>query len=143
MSPSRIMPPFGKEMRKEFLFAEGYLPLNHGSYGTYPRSVHAVKMRWQELAEERPDWFMRKKYMHELNKCREIVAKAINAEFNDCVFVPNATTGVNEVLRSLQWNEGDIILYYSTVYGKRAVLFNLMKVPARKRCNTYVIPLPD
>ena len=143
MSASRAMPPFGKEMRKEFLFAEGYLPLNHGSYGTYPRSVHAAKMRWQELAEERPDWFMRKKYMHELNKCREIAAIAINAELSDCVFVPNATTGVNEVLRSLQWNEGEIILYYSTVYGKCSVLFNLMEVPARKRCSTYVIRLPD
>jgi len=115
------MRPFGKEMRKEFLFADGYLPLNHGSYGTYPRSVHAAKILWQEMAEERPDWFMRKKYMNELNKCREIVAKAINAELSDCVFVPNATTGVNEVLQSLHWQAGDIVLYFSTVYGKGAV----------------------
>jgi hercynylcysteine S-oxide lyase len=111
------LPPFGKAMRKEFLFADGYIPLNHGSYGTYPRSVHAAKLQWQELAEQRPDLFMRKKYMHELNKCREIAAKAINADLSDCVFVANATTGVNEVLRSLQWKEGDFIMYYSTVYG--------------------------
>lgn len=106
-------------MRKEFFFAEGHVPLNHGSYGTHPRSVHIAKVGWQELAEQRPDWFMRKKYMHQLNKCREIVAKAINAEPSDCVFVTNATTGINEVLRSLEWRSGDSILYYSTVYGKR------------------------
>jgi hercynylcysteine S-oxide lyase len=111
------LPRFGKAMRTEFLFADGYIPLNHGSYGTYPRSVHTAKLQWLELAEQRPDLFMRKKYMHELNKCREITAKAINADISDCVFVANATTGVNEVLRSLQWKEGDCIMYYSTVYG--------------------------
>jgi hercynylcysteine S-oxide lyase len=115
MIPS--LPPFGKAMREEFLFANGYIPLNHGSYGTYPRSVHAANVRWLELAEQRPDLFMRKMYVHELNKCREIAAGAINADLSDCVFVANATTGVNEVLRSLQWKEGDCIMYYSTVYG--------------------------
>ena len=55
--------------------------------------------------------------MHQLNKCREIAAKAINAERSDCVFVMNATTGVNEILRSLKWDVGDTVLYYSTVYG--------------------------
>jgi selenocysteine lyase/cysteine desulfurase len=104
-------------MRKQFLIADGYLPLNHGSYGTYPRSVHAAKMHWQELAEQRPDWFMRKEYIGELNKCREIAAKAINASVSDCVFVMNATTGINEILRSLTWGPGDMVLYYSTVYG--------------------------
>jgi len=119
MSPSaRSHPVFGKAMRKEeFFFADGHNPLNHGSYGTYPRSVHAAKLEWQELAERRPDWFMRKKYMHQLNKCRQIVANVINADTSDCVFVANATTGVNEILRSLQWNSGDAILYYSTAYG--------------------------
>ena len=112
------MPPFGKQMRKqEFLFAENYIPLNHGSYGTYPKFVHTAKIGWQELAEHRPDFFMKKTYIHQLNKCREIVAKAINAETRDCVFVMNATTGVNEILRSLEWNDGDAVLCYSTVYG--------------------------
>ena len=104
-------------MRAEFLFTPGYIPLNHGSYGTYPQSVHKAKLAWQELAEQRPDYFMRKVYMHQLNKCREIVADEINANMSDCVFVTNATTGVNEVLRSLQWNRGDAILCYNTTYG--------------------------
>ena len=118
MIPSTPLPAFGKQMRKqEFLFAENYIPLNHGSYGAYPKSVHTAKLAWQELAEHRPDFFMRRKYVHQLDKCREIAAKAINAERRDCVFVMNATTAVNEILRSLKWNAGDTILYYSTIYG--------------------------
>jgi hypothetical protein len=110
-------PAFGKQMRKEFLFADGYIPLNHGSYGTYPRSVHAAKLGWQQLAEQRPDYFIRKKYVHQLNKCRGIAAKAIKANLSDCVFVMNVTTGVNEILRSLKWHAGETVLCYSTVYG--------------------------
>jgi hercynylcysteine S-oxide lyase len=118
MTTPTSMPPFGKQMRKqEFLFAENHIPLNHGSYGTYPKFVHAAKLGWQELAEQRPDFFMKKTYIHQLNKCREIAAKAISAETRDCVFVMNATTGVNEILRSLEWNAGDAVLCYSTVYG--------------------------
>lgn len=118
MTPSTPLPPFGKQMRKEeFLFSETYIPLNHGSYGTYPKSVHTAKLAWQSLAEQRPDFFLRKQYICQLNKCRAIAAKAINADISDCVFVMNATTGVNEILRSLEWKEGDTVLCYSTIYG--------------------------
>jgi selenocysteine lyase/cysteine desulfurase len=118
MTPSNPMPPFGKEMReKEFMLANTYIPLNHGSYGTYPISVHKAKLKWQEVAEARPDHFMRKTYIHQLNKCRGIVAKEINADRRDCVFVSNATTGVNEVLHSLDWKPGDVLLCYSSAYG--------------------------
>ena len=120
--PTTSGPTFGKEMRKEFLFAESYVPLNHGSYGTYPRSVHSAKLEWQELAEQRPDWFMRQTYIDQLNKCRAIAAKAINAELSECVFVANATTGVNEVLQSLEWKPSDMVLCYSTAYGSKTRL---------------------
>jgi hypothetical protein len=98
VTPSTPVPSFSKPMRHEFfMFADGYIPLNNGSYGTYPRPVHNAKLAWQELVEQRPDFFMRKTYMHQLNKCRGVAAKAINAETCDCVFVTNATTGINEV----------------------------------------------
>jgi selenocysteine lyase/cysteine desulfurase len=33
------------------------------------------------------------------------------------VFVGNATTGVNTVLRNLDFDEGDVIVYFGTIYG--------------------------
>ena len=145
MTPSSSLPPFGKEMRKEFLFADGCIPLNHGSYGTYPRPVHNARLEWQVLAEQRPDYFMRREYMDRLNECREIAAKTINADMDDCVFVMNTTTGVNEILRSLQWQSGDAVLCYSTAYGRnpKDVCLLRSQVPVRKLFNISVILFPD
>lgn len=123
-------------MRKEFLFADSYVPLNHGSYGTYPRSVRSEILKWSAVAEQRPDYFMRKTYMPEIVKGRTLVAEAIGAETQDCVFVMNATTGVHEVLRSLEWSAGDAVLLYSTVYG--ISLGVLMQGLVRKRCTISV-----
>lgn len=36
---------------------------------------------------------------------------------DDIVFVTNATTGVNTVLRNLVYKPGDVIVYFSTIYG--------------------------
>ena len=46
---------FGQAMREEhFSFAEGYLPLNHGSFGTFPKSVLEYQRQLQSESEARP-----------------------------------------------------------------------------------------
>jgi selenocysteine lyase/cysteine desulfurase len=52
-----------------------------------------------------------------LDKARERIAKLANAPVDECVFVSNATMGINTVLRNLQYKEKDVILYFDTVYG--------------------------
>ena len=50
---------------------------------------------------------------------RAAVAKVLNAPVSTVVYVPNATTGVNTVLRNLVWSAdgNDEILYFNTIYG--------------------------
>ena len=60
--------------------------------------------------EANPDRFMRSTYIPILRDVRARVAKLIGAEADECVIVPNATHGVNTVLRNFDWNEGDIIV---------------------------------
>jgi selenocysteine lyase/cysteine desulfurase len=71
----------------------------------------------QDLAEARPDTFLRYTYPDLLEKSRSTIAPILGVSTNEVVFVPNATTGVNTVLRNLVYQKGDVILHFSTVYG--------------------------
>ncbi|KZL67612.1 aminotransferase family protein [Colletotrichum tofieldiae] len=111
--------PFGKPMLKEFLIDPAYHNMNHGSFGTYPRHIQAILRSYQDKAESRPDPFIRWTYHAHLKESRQAVADLINAPLSCTVFVPNATVGINTVLRNLVWAPDglDEILYFSTIYG--------------------------
>ena len=127
--------PFGKEMLKHFLFDPSYKNLNHGTYpsivharpeshssgsfGTFPRAIRQKQREYQDICESFPDPFIRYTYPKLLDLSREAIAKVLKAPVSTIVFVPNATTGVNTVLRNLVWNRDgkDEILYFNTIYG--------------------------
>lgn len=54
-----------------------------------------------------------------LDTSREAVARVLNAPVEAITYVPNATTGVNTILRNLTWHQDgkDEILYFNTIYG--------------------------
>ncbi|KAI5784983.1 pyridoxal phosphate-dependent transferase [Peziza echinospora] len=108
--------PFGKEMRKKFLFDEEWAPLNHGSFGTYPAVVRSAFLEYQLASERRPDQFVRYDFPRHLDISRAALASYLNAPVETIVFVPNATTGINTVLRSLRFVPGDKILYFNFIY---------------------------
>lgn len=137
---------FGKELReKDFLFQEGYLNLNHGSFGTYPKSVREELRRFQDASEARPDSFIRYEYSSLLDKSREAMGKLLNAPTNSLVFVPNATTGINTVLRNLVFQPGEHILYFATIYGacERTVSYITETTPAKSVKIAYTYPVED
>ncbi|KAH6629536.1 pyridoxal phosphate-dependent transferase [Boeremia exigua] len=137
---------FGKELReKDFMFEKGYLNLNHGSFGTYPRSVRDTLRSFQDAAEARPDDFIRYKYPTHLNASRAAIADLINAPPKTVVFVPNATSGVNTVLRNLAFEDGDHILYFATIYRgcDLTVQYITETTPAQSARVEYTYPVED
>ncbi|KAM3423898.1 hypothetical protein BST61_g1293 [Cercospora zeina] len=107
----------GKEAAKHFHFQGGYRNLNHGSFGTYPGAVRTTLRALQDECEGQPDRFIRYTYPRKVDESRKAVAEYLNAPADAVVFVPNATTGVNTVLRNLVWQPGDVIVFLSTIYG--------------------------
>ncbi|KAI1387442.1 PLP-dependent transferase [Hypoxylon trugodes] len=109
--------PFGREMRQaHFNFASSYTPLNHGSFGAFPSCVRDYQQRLQCETEAKPDTFIRFIYPRLLREARETVAPLLGAETDEVVFVPNALTAINTVLRNVTYQDGDVILYFSTIY---------------------------
>ena len=104
-------------MRDQFLFADGYLPLNHGAFGTYPKPVRDDLHRWQDLSEAKPDTFIRYDYPNFLDAACTAIAAYLDVPTPNLAFIPNATTGFNTVLRSLVFEDGDVIIHFSTIYS--------------------------
>ncbi|KAG8526535.1 uncharacterized protein KY384_008735 [Bacidia gigantensis] len=111
-----------------FLLDPAYTPLNHGSFGTYPRYVLHALHYFQSLSESRPDAFVRHQYPKLLDRSREVVAKFLGLGTEgtgEVVLVQNASVAVNTVLRNLLGGRvengggglGDVVLYFSTVYA--------------------------
>ncbi|KAL6720092.1 hypothetical protein ACLMJK_002013 [Lecanora helva] len=109
---------YGRKMRDEhFTFDPAYTPLNHGSYGAFPHAVRQYQRQLQDHVEARSDPYIRFTIPELLVESRRAAAELLGASVDDLVFVPNATTAVNVVLRNLKYANGDVILYFSTAYG--------------------------
>jgi len=109
---------FGHALKPEFPFDPEWRNLNQGSFGTVPNAIMARRAHYQTQYELRPDAFIRREIPRLLDESRAEVAKLINAPVQSVVFVPNATEGVNTVLKNLQWNEDgkDVMISFNTIY---------------------------
>ncbi|KAH9939510.1 PLP-dependent transferase [Amylocystis lapponica] len=110
-------PPFGHSIKHFWAFDPGYVNLNNGSYGSLPMPVLFACTKLTMLAENNPDKFHRIGYMPMLKEARNRVADLVGAPHDDLVLVPNATHGLNTILRNFEWREGDVIMGASTTYG--------------------------
>lgn len=66
-------------------------------------------------------------YQEPLNHIRASIAGLMHTERDNVVLVGNSTTAVNCVLRSVPWNQGDVILCYNTAYGSCSAAIKLLK----------------
>src|SRR5262249_38817731 len=67
--------------------------------------------------EREPLRFLNRELEGELDQARAELGAFVNADPDDLAFVPNATTGVNTVLRALHLAPGDELLTTDHVYG--------------------------
>ena len=93
-----------------------YINLNHGSYGSVPKYVQAAQSKWREVTELNPDLFFRYTVYDDLFVARSAVAKYVNADPEDVVFVENASEGMNAILQSLLVS-GSGLLDLDLAYG--------------------------
>ena len=80
-----------------------------GSYGSIPIPVIQACKAITDEVESNSDKFMRLKYEGLWTKCREKVARLIDARVDECAFVPNAIHGINTVLNNIKWRKGPLL----------------------------------
>ncbi|HLG44808.1 MAG TPA: aminotransferase class V-fold PLP-dependent enzyme [Reyranella sp.] len=130
----------GSAIRSEWGLDPDFLTVNHGSYGATPRAVLAEQDRWRKRMEAQPTRFFFLEVPDALREAAGALARFLGAEAEDVVFVPNATTGANAVLRSLKLEPGDEILHASHVYN--AVRNTISYVAGRTGAKVTVAEIP-
>lgn len=125
--------------------------LNHGTVGVTPRRVLAAQQAIRDHIETRPSQFMLRELtsiavgMPRPEKSRmrlaaEPVAEFVGARSDDVVFVDNATTGANAVVRSVDWKAGDEVVITDLGYGG---VVNAVRYATRERGATVrVVEIP-
>ncbi|MBI1744933.1 aminotransferase class V-fold PLP-dependent enzyme [Candidatus Acetothermia bacterium] len=139
-------------MLNEWLLDPEITYLNHGTVGATPRRVLAAQQAIRDEIERQPSRYLLRELVGLLNlpegvplrlrAAAEVIANFVGAQGRDLVFVDNATTGANAVLRSLDLKKSDEILITDLAYGAVA---NIAAFVARERgahVNTVRMPYP-
>jgi isopenicillin-N epimerase len=91
--------------------------LNHGGYGACPVPVFARYQEVQRELERNPSEFLGRRFHDLMAEARVALAGFVGARPEDLVFVPNATAGLNAVIRSLRFGPEDEVLTTRHEYG--------------------------
>jgi isopenicillin-N epimerase len=116
--------------------------LNHGSFGSCPRPVIEYQQQLRQRMERQPIEFFVRDLEKLLDEARAELATFLGAVPDDLVFVPNATAGVNTVLRSLRFKKGDELLVTNHEYNACRNALNVAAELRGARVVTATIPFP-
>jgi isopenicillin-N epimerase len=116
-------------VKDSFLLDPSVIYLNHGSFGACPRPVFDAYQQSQRELERQPVEFLalERAFPARLDEARRTLAAYLGAAPDNLTFVPNATTGLNAVARSLELGEGDHVLLGDAEYGGMERLWEFVR----------------
>src|SRR5688572_26826282 len=114
-------PFFGHSMLGYWALDPAITYLNHGTVGAPPRYVLAAQQRLRDEIERQPSRFLLRELTESpigasglskprLRAAADAVGRFLGADGRDIVFVDNATSGVNVVLRNFNFQQDDEVL---------------------------------
>jgi isopenicillin-N epimerase len=115
--------------------------LNHGAFGSCPIPVLAHQQVLRVELERQPLQFLSREIEARLDVARSALANFLQANPEQLVFVPNATTGINAVLRSYPFQPGDAVLTTNQEYNACRNALNF--VADRTGIEIIVADIPD
>jgi isopenicillin-N epimerase len=148
----RTLSPFGRTTLADWPLDPDITYLNHGTVGVTPRRILAIQQEIHNAIERGPSQFMLRQFSglvgHRrseptlLRQAAAKVAHAFGAAADDLVFVDNATTGANAVLRSFPLAAGDEILLTDHNYGSTARIAAFVARERQAHVRTVRVPYP-
>jgi isopenicillin-N epimerase len=147
------VPTFGRSLLAHWWLDPAITYLNHGTVGATPRVVLEAQQAWQRRMEAQPAAFLFRELMRLvpdepgqprllLRQATDAVGEFLGARGDDLVFVDNATTGINAVLRSIALAPGDEIVVLDQAYGAVVKAAEFVARAAGARVIVAATPFP-
>src|SRR3546814_2728514 len=142
MGKARPSAAFGGAVRDEWLLEEDTVHLNHAAFGATPKIVLQAAEDWRRRMEAAPTRFMEEELPAALRSAATKLAEFLGGQGDDLVFVDNATTGINAVLRSLVFMPGDEVVTTSHMYRSTRRTLEFVCERAGARIVAVELPFP-
>ncbi|BAZ10206.1 isopenicillin-N epimerase [Calothrix sp. NIES-4071] len=134
--------PHASYFQRHWLLDRNINFLNHASFGACPRPVLEVQAKLRSQLENEPLRFFGREWEPLLDGSRNKLATFVGVESQDLVFVPNATTGVNAVLRSLPFTSDDELLTTNHEYNACRNALNFIASYVNAKVVVANVPFP-
>ncbi|MGO8969746.1 MAG: aminotransferase class V-fold PLP-dependent enzyme [Myxococcaceae bacterium] len=116
--------------------------LNHGSFGATLRSVLQYQSELRARLEREPVHFLDRELEGLLDGVHDALGPFLGAHPDDLAAVPNATSGVNTVVRSLDFGPGDELLTTDHAYHACANALRYVASRTGAKVVTAKVPFP-
>lgn len=126
--------------------------LNHGTVGAPPKCALEAQQKLRDEVERQPSHFLLreispqgvgawKRQRSRMRAAADDVGAFLGANGDDVVFVDNTTSGVNAILRSFDFREGDEVLVPDVAYG--AILHAAEYAVRGRGAKVCIVELPQ
>jgi isopenicillin-N epimerase len=122
-----------------FTLDPGTAHLNHGSFGAAPTPVQRAQQRLRDEMEANPQRFFTSSLAERIEFARRHLATFLGADPAGTAFVPNVSSAVATVLRSVPLGRGDEII--TTAHGYGFVALAVDRACAAAGATHTVVPL--
>ncbi len=129
-------------MKHHWLLEPAITYLTHGTFGATPRVVLEKQSEFRAQMEREPVRFFVRELEPLLDEARRTLASFLGADSEGLAFVPNATAGVNAVLRSLDLDKLDELLVTNQEYNACRNALDYVAGIAGAKIVTVDIPFP-
>jgi isopenicillin-N epimerase len=116
--------------------------LNHGSYGACPKVVLEEQDKIRRHIELDPLNFFNRKYEPLIREAKKRLGSFLSGDDECLAFLPNATTAVNTVLRSLDFSPKDELLTTNHVYNSCRNVLEFVAAKTGATLKIVDVPFP-
>ncbi|MBO6901691.1 MAG: aminotransferase class V-fold PLP-dependent enzyme [Rhizobiaceae bacterium] len=133
---------YGHSLKPLFHLDSDMVYLNHGAYGATLRDVLDHQNGWVERMEAQPARFFMNDLPGLIREAVGFLAPEVGADPANTVMVENATSGVNAILRSLDFAPGDRIVTTDHVYNAVRNILRYVTDRAAAEFVEVAVPMP-